>query len=800
MIALVTILAVTGFAWSLFYFRASLALWTVLIFVCLSAWTWIDKNSIILQSLSWIIFAAVATVLNVRPIRRQLITNTIFSAFKKIIPSMSATEQDALEAGSVWWDGELFSGAPNWENLHKIAKPGLSKEEQDFIDGPVEQLCALLNDWEISHLQHDLSEDVWDFIKKNGLFGMIIPKRYGGLGFSAIAHSSVVEKIASRSVTAAVTVMVPNSLGPAELLLRYGTDEQKNYYLPRLARGDEIPCFALTGPEAGSDASSIPDRGVVCRQEFEGQKDVLGIRVSWDKRYITLGPVATLLGLAFKLYDPDKLLGSEEELGITVALIPTKTKGVVIGRRHFPINIPFQNGPNSGKDVFIPMTWLIGGQERAGQGWRMLMECLAAGRSISLPALSAGASKLATRAIGAYARIRRQFKLPIGKFEGVEEVLARIGGLTYMIDSVRLMTAGALDIGEEPAVISAIAKYHLTESMRKVVNDAMDIQGGAGICLGPRNFLARSYQALPISITVEGANILTRCLIIFGQGAIRCHPYVLQELDAASNPDKTQGKILFDKIVFKHAGFTISNMARSFFLGLSHALFVKKPVQGPVAKYYRQLTRMSSALALASDMSMLALGGELKRKERLSGRLADVLSHLYLASATLKRFRDDGSPEADLPLLQWVCENSLFTIQESLIELFRNYPIRSLAHFLRIMVFPFGQTYRKPSDKLGHKVALLLLSPSDTRERLTKGIYAPKDVTQVMGRLDATLEKVIAAEKVEKKIRKAKAEGLLKEIRSHALLAVAVKLNVITEDEAKRIYIDLVNDYFLYRK
>lgn len=774
--------------WSLFYFRASLMIWTLVTVACLAAWTWIDSTSPYLQFTAWILTLPVLVVLNLRPLRRQLLSNRIFYLFKKVVPPMSVTEQEALNAGTVWWDGELFSGAPRWDKLQQVPKPALSDEEQAFLDGPVERLCAMLNDWEITHLHHDLPEEAWRFIKDNGFFGMIIPKRFGGLGFSALAHSAVVEKLASRSVTAAVTVMVPNSLGPAELLLRYGTEAQKNHFLPRLATGEEIPCFALTGPEAGSDASAMPDRGVVCRQDFEGRKDVLGIRLNWEKRYITLGPVATLLGLAFKLYDPEHLLGDKEDLGITAALIPTDTPGIEIGRRHFPVNIPFQNGPNKGKDVFIPIDWIIGGKDGAGQGWRMLMECLAAGRSISLPALSTGASKLCARAVGAYARIRRQFNLPIGKFEGIEEALARIGGLTYMLEATRRMTAGAIDLGEEPAVVSAIAKYYMTESMRKVVNDAMDIQGGAAICLGPRNFLARAYQALPISITVEGANILTRCLIIFGQGAIRCHPYVLAELEAAKDQDARRGAVSFDYVFFRHAGFTLSNMARSLFLGLTNAKLVKKPahakVDKKVVKYYQQLTRMSSALALASDMSMLALGGELKRKERLSGRLADVLGHLYLASATLKRFQDDGAPQQDLPLVDWVCQNSLFTIQESLMELFRNYPIRPLAHFLRILVFPFGQTYRKPSDRLGHKVASILLSPSAARDRLTDGIYCPKDNTQVIGRLDNALEKVIAAEHAEHKLRKAIKAGQLDTDSTVATLEQAVKIEVITEQEA----------------
>ncbi len=771
--------------WSLLYFRASLWIWTAVAWSTMGFWAWADLSSPILQGFAWVLLIGVSIPLNIYPLRRQLITNKIFSLFKKILPPMSDTEREALEAGTVWWDGQLFNGDPDWNTLLDYKTPKLTDEEQAFIDGPVEKLCVMLNDWEITHINHDLPPEVWKFIRENGFFGMIIPKSWGGLGFSALAHSSVVMKISSRSVTAAVTVMVPNSLGPAELLLNYGTDDQKSQYLPRLARGDEIPCFALTGPEAGSDASSMPDRGIVCRAEFEGKKDVLGIRLNWDKRYITLGPIATLLGLAFKLFDPDHLIGDKESLGITVALIPTDTPGITIGRRHFPVNIPFQNGPNQGKDVFIPMDWLIGGQKMVGQGWRMLMECLATGRAISLPALSTGAGKLASRATGAYARIRRQFKTPIGRFEGVEEPLAQIAASTYMLDAVRVMTAGAVDAGESPSVISAIAKYHMTETMRKIINDAMDIQGGSAICMGPRNYLARSYQAIPISITVEGANILTRSLIIFGQGAMRCHPYVLKEIQATKESNTEKGRKEFDLALFAHAGFTISNMARTLFLGLSSAILVKKPVQDKTSRYFQQLTRMSAAFAMASDMSMLTLGGALKRKEKLSGRLADVLSHLYLASATLKRFHSQGSPQDDLALVQWVCENSLFRIQEALMGLFRNYPVRSLAHFMRIMVFPFGQTYRKPSDALGHQVASMLLCPSESRDRLTVGIFLPTDITQVTGRLDSALQKVVAASPVEHKLRKARKTGTLAVEPEATLIDRAIEAEVISSAEAE---------------
>lgn len=737
-------------------------------------------------SLFWIAIpvAALAALFVFPPLRRPLISNRLLPWFRAALPVMSQTERDALEAGTVWWEGELFSGRPDWNKLLAIPTPQLTAEEQAFIDGPAEELCRMLDDWRITEELHDLPPHVWQFIKDKRFFGMIIPKKYGGLEFSALAHSEVVMKLSSRSVTAGVTVMVPNSLGPAELLLHYGTQEQKNHYLPRLARGEDVPCFALTGPEAGSDASSIPDNGVVCRGQFDG-KEVVGIRLNWDKRYITLGPVATVLGLAFKLYDPDGLLGDKKDLGITCALIPTHTPGVTIGHRHFPLSIPFQNGPNSGKDVFIPLDWIIGGVAGAGQGWRMLMECLAAGRSISLPAQSVGAGKLACRATGAYARIRKQFKMPIGRFEGVEEVLARIAGYTYMMDAARVMTAGAVDLGERPSVASAIVKYNLTERMRKVVNDAMDVQGGSGICLGPSNLLGRVYQSIPIGITVEGANILTRTLIIFGQGAVRCHPYVLKEMQAAAERDAQRAALLFDQAFFGHVGFTVGNAVRALLHGISGARLAGVPSQaGAERSYYAQLTRMSAAFALVADAAMLVLGGSLKRKEKLSGRLADVLSQLYLCSAVLKRFADQGRPEADLPLLRWACDDALYQAQEALDGLLRNFPNRFAAAMLRMLVFPFGKPYAAPGDALGHQAASLLLEPSSARDRLTAGVYAPTDPSEPLGRLDDALRKVIAAEPVERKLRAALNAGASNG-GDEALLREGVRRGVIGEDEAR---------------
>jgi len=797
---------------SWFWILVALALVLGLAYHRASGWVWsagvlalavITINSVpALSVLLWVAFAVSLTV-NLPFVRSRLISEPLLYRFKKTLPQVSQTEREALDAGTVWWDGDLFSGSPNWKKLLAVPKPQLTQEEQAFLDGPTEQLCAMVDEWRITHELYDLPAEVWQFIKDQGFFGMIIPKQYGGKGFSALAHSAVITKLASRSGTAAVSVMVPNSLGPAELLLHYGTEAQKNHYLPRLARGQELPCFALTGPEAGSDAGSIPDYGVVCRGEFQGKQDVLGIRVTWEKRYITLGPVATLLGLAFKLYDPDRLLGGDEEVGITLALIPTNMPGVNIGRRHFPLNAVFQNGPNSGKDVFIPMNWVIGGAESAGHGWRMLMNCLAAGRSISLPASSTGMCKLAARATGAYARVRVQFKTPIGKFEGVEEALARIGGNTYMMDAARAMTAGALDLGEKPAVISAIVKYHLTERGRQVINDAMDVHGGKGICMGPGNYLARAYQQVPVSITVEGANILTRSMIIFGQGAIRCHPYVLQEIAAANNPDVEVALAQFDSALFGHMRFTLSNAVRSLFLGLTGARLTVVPRAPDTASYFQQLTRMSAVFALVADVALLVLGGRLKRKEKLSARLGDVLSLLYLCSAVLKRYEDEGGQRADLPLLHWSLQDALWRMQHAISGVLDNFPRKGWAWLLRRMVFPLGKTFSPPSDKLGWQVASLLLEPSATRDRLTAGIYIPVNEADPIGRLDIALQSVIAAEAIEAKIREAvKAERIAgkttEESTAQAVregIISAAEMEILAKAKALRREVIMVDDF-----
>ena len=763
------------------YQRAPLIRWTGAIALLLTAIHFLGAG---LSMTTWIFFAALAVIFNVRPIRRTLLSRPLLTRFQAILPPMSRTEEEAIDAGTVWWDAELFTGRPNWNKLLKTPAPVLSEEERAFLDGPTETLCRMLDDWQINEELNDLPPEAWQFIKENRFFGMIIPKQYGGLEFSARAQSDVIVKLSSRSGAAAVTVMVPNSLGPGELLLEYGTEEQKQYYLPRLACGEEIPAFALTGPYAGSDAGSMPDMGIVCRGEFEGQ-ETLGFRVNWSKRYITLSPVCTLLGLAFKAQDPDGLLGDEVDLGITCALIPTTTPGVRIGARHIPGGA-FQNGPNSGTDVFVPMDWIIGGQPQVGNGWKMLMDCLSVGRAISLPALGTSAGKLTSLVTGAYSRIRRQFRTPIGKFEGIEEALARIGGNTYRMEAGRCMTAGAVDAGEKPSVLSAILKYHNTEGMRKVVNDAMDVHGGRGLCRGPGNYLASAYDHVPVAITVEGANILTRSLIIFGQGAIRCHPYVLAEMRAAADPDKDQGLRQFDAALFAHAGFTISNAVRSLVLGLTGGRLARVPEAGVSTIYLKRLTRMSSAFAFASDIAMLTLGGDLKRREKLSGRFADILSHLYLASAVIKHHEDAGRPAEEKPLVEWALQDSLYEIQQGLAGICNNFPAPLLGGMMRLIVLPFGQSLRKPSDRLGSKVAQLLQKPGEARQRLTGGIFYDLDRNDPVGLMELTLRKVLASEPIEKKIRKAM-RTTIEPWNYETVIAEATHAGVINDIEARAL-------------
>ncbi|MFA0570068.1 acyl-CoA dehydrogenase FadE [Vibrio gallaecicus] len=691
--------------------------------------------------LTYLLFTAIFAVPN---IRQTLISQKALVLFKKVLPAMSQTEKEALDAGTVWWEAELFKGKPQWEKLQQIPAPSLSKEEQEFLDGPVNHVCEMVSDYHVTHELADLPPEVWQYLKDHKFFAMIIKKKYGGLEFSAYAQSLVLQKLTGVSSVLSSTVGVPNSLGPGELLQHYGTEDQKDYYLPRLAEGKEIPCFALTSPEAGSDAGSIPDYGIVCKGEWEG-KQVLGMRLTWNKRYITLAPVATVLGLAFKLRDPEGLLGDKEDLGITCALIPTDLKGVEIGNRHFPLNVPFQNGPTQAQDLFVPMDFIIGGSKMAGQGWRMLVECLSVGRGITLPSNSTGGIKTAALATGAYARIRRQFKQPIGRMEGVEEPLARLAGNAYVLDAASTLTVAGIDLGEKPSVISAIVKYHCTHRGQRSIIDAMDIVGGKGICLGPSNFLARSYQGAPIAITVEGANILTRSMIIYGQGAIRCHPYVLEEMEAAYSNDANSVE-KFDSALAGHVSFTLSNFVRSFWLGLTDGIGSNSPTKDETKRYYQQLNRYSANLAFLSDVSMAVLGGSLKRRERLSARLGDILSQLYLSSATLKRYESDGRHSEDLTLVHWGMQDSLQQAEVAIDEFLMNFPNPILGRALRVILMPFGRVRRAPSDKLDSQVAHIIQTPSATRSRIGRGQYLEPTKHNAVGKIEQALEIILKAE------------------------------------------------------
>jgi acyl-CoA dehydrogenase len=723
---------------------------------------------------------------NIVEFRREKLTKPLLAIYRKMLPKMSDTEREALEAGNVGWDGELFSGMPKWDKLMSYPVPKLSDEEQAFVDGPCEELCAMLDDWEVCHERADMPKKVWDYIIEKQFFAMIIPKQYGGLEFSAYANAVVITKLASRSPTASSTIGVPNSLGPAELLLHYGTEEQKQRYLPGLAAGTEIPCFALTSPQAGSDAAALIDSGVVCKGKWKG-KTITGIRLNWNKRYITLAPVATVLGLAFKLYDPDHLIGDEEERGITAALIPTDIPGVVTGRRHYPLTIAFQVGPTSGEDVFVPLDCIIGGPDMAGKGWKMLVELLSVGRAITLPSTSAGGGQAASYASGAYTSIRKQFNTSIAKFEGVGEALTRIAGHSYIMNAAVAVTAGAIDQGEKPAVPSAILKYHCTEMARKVANDAMDVHGGKGVMMGPKNYLGRAYMATPIAITVEGANILTRSLIIYGQGAIRCHPFVLRELNAAGDEDQDRGLIEFDDALFGHIGYAVSNMARSFFLALTHAKFSRVPLNTPTRRYYQNINRYSANFALASDFAMLTLGGDLKKRELLSARLGDILSSMYLASTVLKHFENQGRRATDLPLVEWSVRALMYQAQESLHAFLRNFPNRWVAAILRFFIFPRGRTYSAPSDEISQKVVELITTPGEARERLCQHAYTTLEPGNPLGLLQEALELTKEFEPVERRLRQARKEGLLLSDYLGDQIDEAEKAQVISKAEARNM-------------
>ena len=763
------------------YHRLRLPIWAALTATALVACGLLGANATA-TGIAAVLVALIAVPLLLPQLRLPFITQPLLGFYTKILPPLTETERVALEAGTVGFEGELFSGKPDWQVLLDQPPPALTAEEQAFLDGPVETLCRMTNDWEISHVHADLPPELWHYIKKNKFFGMIVPKQYGGLGFSALANHKVIQKLASISAVVSSTVGVPNSLGPAELLMHYGTDEQKDHYLPRLADGREVPCFALTSPWAGSDATSIPDFGIVSMGDWNGAR-VVGVKLTFDKRYITLAPIATLIGLAFRMYDPEGLIGDKRDIGITLALLPADTAGIVVGRRHLPLNCPFLNGPVQGREVFIPLSQLIGGEAYAGKGWQMLVEVLSIGRSITLPSTASGGAKLSALATGAYARIRKQFGLSIGRFEGVEEALARIAGNAYTISALSEAAAAAVARGELPAVPSTIAKYHCTEMGREVIKDAMDIHGGKGISLGPKNYLGRAWQASPIGITVEGANIMTRSLLIFGQGAILCHPWVLKEMKAAALPDADERLREFDKNLFGHIGFALSNAVRSGWYGLTGATLGAAPGDAYTRRYYRKLNRYSAALALLADTSMLLLGGKLKLKESLSGRLGDVLSQLYIASALLKRYQDQGLPVADRPLLAWSFHNAVHKIEIAFSGALRNFPIRPVGWLLWLLVFPWGRRAQAPSDRLGHKIASLLMSPNEARDRLGVGVFLSPTANNPAGRINSYLQKVILAEPVERKFLKALKNSDIESLDFASQLAEGVREGWITADE-----------------
>ncbi|WP_251767027.1 acyl-CoA dehydrogenase [Shewanella indica] len=739
------------------------------------------------MSIILLIIVALIALFFVRNIRLQFVTRPILAFFRKVLPPLSDTEREAMEAGDVWWEAELFRGKPNWESLHAYGKPALSADEKDFIDHQVMTALKMIDDYDIVNNRKDLPPELWEYFKKEGFFALIIPKKYGGREFSAYANSTIVSKLASRSVSAAVTVMVPNSLGPGELLTHYGTKEQKEHWLPALAKGEEIPCFALTGPEAGSDAGAIPDEGIVCRGEFQGE-ETLGLKLSWNKRYITLAPVATVLGLAFQMRDPDGLLGDKVNLGITCAQIPTDHPGVKIGRRHNPLNMAFMNGTTQGDEVFIPLDWIIGGPQYAGRGWRMLVECLSAGRGISLPALATASGHMATKTTTAYSYVRKQFGMAIGQFEGVQEALARIIANTYQLEAARRLTTTGIDLKVKPSVVTAIAKYHMTELGRQVMNDAMDIQSGKGIQMGPKNYLAHGYMANPISITVEGANILTRSLMIFGQGATRCHPYVLAEMEAAGMEDNSEALERFDSLLMGHIGYALRNAFGSLGNALSRSYFERSPVSGDTRDYYKQMARLSKALALVTDLSMLILGGDLKRKEMISARLGDVLSQLYLGSATLKLFEDNGRQFDDLPIVKHVMDTRLQLAAKALEQAIANFPNRPVAWVMRVLVFPLGNHFNGPKDSQSIELVKSMLKPGPARDRLTFLCPEFDGDTSGIAEVEAAFKAQYQCRELHSKLRKAQKDGRLPaKLAPLSLYQAALDAEVISKAEYEQL-------------
>jgi len=751
-------------------------------------WAWTVAAALVLLGYEaavwlWVVVGAVAVVLNVPQVRQQALSKPILNFMRSsgFMPTISKTERIALDAGTTWIESEFFSGKPDFKRIISEPYPELTQKEKEFIDGPVEELCRMTNDWQI-YKEGDLPREIWDFLKAHRFFGMVIPEEYGGHGFTAYGMNAILAKIGSRSVPLCVDVMVPNSLGPAELLIHYGTPEQREHYLPRLARGEDIPCFALTEPTAGSDAAGISSRGEV----FRGEDGELYLRLNWQKRYITLAAVSTVLGLAFQLYDPKNLLGKGKHPGITCGLIPTDTPGVKLGRRHDPLGVPFINSPTEGEDVVVSVNHIIGGPEQAGNGWRMLMETLAGGRGIFLPALNNGGCKAVARMGGAYAAVRQQFGMPIGKFEGIEELLARIGGLMYLQDGLNRFTCGALNEGKKPAVISAIAKYHATEMNRTAVNDAMDMVGGAGIILGPRNVLGHGYISIPIGITVEGSNIVTRTLIIFGQGVIRCHPYALKEMEAIQNNDLAA----FDQAFWGHIGMTIRNKLRAGLLSLTRGHLVSAPVSGPTADYYKKLIWASATFSFMADLALVTLSGGLKFKEKLSGQFADVLSWLYLGSCALRKYEAEGRRKEDLPFVHWSLQYALYNIQQAFDQIFSNFPGTLPGAVFRSVVAAWSRlnpigTF--PSDELGHQVAKALQKPGNPRDGLTEGIYSPKDESEPAAQLERAFLLAHESTPILKKLRKAVKTGQLEKARPKKLVQKALQAGVIDQSEFDKL-------------
>ena len=771
--------------WAAFYFELNRTIGSIvaiataiLCAIFITPWSLVVGIPIILMSI----------ILLVAPLREALIAKPAFNILSKAMPSMSITEREALEAGTSWWEKELFMGAPDWEKFDQYPYPKLSVEEQSFIDNEVQQLCSMLDEWKIHHKDKNLPPEVWQFIKDKGFLGLIIPKSFGGKQFSAFAQSRIMSKIASRSLTAAVSCMVPNSLGPGELLLHYGTTAQKQRYLPGLANGTEIPCFGLTSPEAGSDAGAIPDTGIVCYGSYQGQ-EVLGLKMNFSKRWITLAPIATVIGLAFKLYDPDGLLGdkSKSEYGITCALIPASHEGIKIGARHNP-GAPFMNGTVEGTDIFIPIDWIIGGQQNAGKGWRMLMECLGVGRGISLPALATAAGEMSYLLVGAFASVRQQFKVSVGHFEGVQEATSDIASDAYMLESFRYMVTCGLNQGGTPAVMTAMAKYYATETMRKVINHGMDVVGGRAIQLGPRNFMALTYQSIPVAITVEGANILTRSLMIFGQGSMRCHPYLFEELQLLQSDNKESALKKFNTLLFKHLAYTFNRAAKALAFGLTGGSKEGSSSADDFSKpYYAIINRMSADFALTADMALGILAGDLKRKEMLSGRLADIHAHLFIATAILNYYEHGQRTESDQKHAELALNKALYNAQEAFFGLYENFPVKIAATLVKLISFPFGRPVTKPSDELKQQVAQLLLKENSFRAELKKHVYYTTDETDVMGRMESTFQMLLTLQPLWDKFKKAESKDQFKGLTFEEHITDAVAVGFITANEAEQL-------------